>query len=908
MLFAGGSIAGEARTPPLDYQIGTQPLADALQQWAQRSGQALLFDAAELSGLRSRGVQGRHAPDAALEQLLQGLPVKVLHGTPGVYVVRRQAAAPAPAAPRPSTPATPAVAAATGPASVALPTLQVTGSRLPRTSVQTTLPLAVIEREDILRSGHGSLYDLLRQLPGMNSHSPLSSARSGDSMYLPMGAAATTSLDGMGPRATLFLVNGRRLPRYPMVSLEQGALTDLGGIPLSFVERIELVRGGASAIYGADAISGVVNIILRDHADGPEAMLQTGTSSHGDGAQNRLQAATGGTTRSGDRWFIGADLLRAEHVAGHRRAWNANDSPYPIGLLTGNGYYVPAPLCGAPLRKDDDGCWFDSARARSLQPASTATALYARFRHEGEQGHYAYAEARASQTLQRLELGPTAVGLNLRNGMVINHVFQEAGSVRTRVRALEADLAVGLGRDQPGRHWEAGLSRQRSQVHLSTKGTVHSARLQDALREGFIPGFTELPPQLAAQLFPTIHNRGRTEQWQAWWGVQRDLFALPGGNAQLASGIDLRRETWTARPDALLGKGELALALPVEQRQLSRQSNAAYTELGLPLARSLRLDLAARWDRDGRYRDFSPRAGLRWTPSSSWSFLLSSGESYRAPSLFERRRPPAYFGMRTLRASPALPPCTLETAQGCMVDVQVAENPTLAAETARSHSLGASWTPNDALSLTLTHNVVELRNEILALRPEDASWESATWNLDGSGHLQGVRLSFDNLGRTVSRNWVLRGDYRIGQVDSGQWRFTVDALHQQELRRFRRNSTTMDLLGYSTPDTAGTLGVQWQDPRWDIALRANYRGSTLAWLPEQPCPAGQHDDGHCRNPDQLRWDLHLGRSFGPRFSAALDVHNLFDAQPVNYIPDNGTLVPGLDDPLGRYLRLTLTFR
>ncbi|KAG1075167.1 hypothetical protein G6F40_017408 [Rhizopus arrhizus] len=90
----------------------------------------------------------------------------------------------------------------------------------------------------------------------MNGLPAMSSARSGDSQYLPVGAAATTSLDGMGPRATLFLVNGRRLPRYPMVSLEQGGLTDLGGIPLSFVERIALVRGGASAIYGADAMSG----------------------------------------------------------------------------------------------------------------------------------------------------------------------------------------------------------------------------------------------------------------------------------------------------------------------------------------------------------------------------------------------------------------------------------------------------------------------------------------------------------------------------------------------------------------------------------------------------------------------------------------------------------------------------
>ena len=114
------------------------------------------------------------------------------------------------------------------PPQVELAPIHVTGSRLPRTSVQTTLPVTIIDRDDILRSGYGSLFDLLRHLPGMNGHPAMSTSRSGDSQYLPVGAATTTSLDGMGPRATLFLVNGRRLPRYPMVSLEQGGLTDLG--------------------------------------------------------------------------------------------------------------------------------------------------------------------------------------------------------------------------------------------------------------------------------------------------------------------------------------------------------------------------------------------------------------------------------------------------------------------------------------------------------------------------------------------------------------------------------------------------------------------------------------------------------------------------------------------------------
>lgn len=899
--------AGEA-TPAAEYRIAAGPLVPALQQWARQSGVALLYDARELGDLRTDGAHGALPAAAALKQLVAGMPVNILRTPTGGYVLRRHAqpspavlAAPPARVPSPSPPP---------PVQVELAPVRVTGSRLPRTSVQTTLPVTVIERSDILRSGYGTLFDLLRHLPGMNGHPPLSTSRSGDSLYLPVGAAATTSLDGMGPRATLFLVNGRRLPRYPMVSLEEGGLTDLGGIPLSFVERIELVRGGASAIYGADAMSGVVNIILRDQADGPEGMLQSGVSGRGDGQQYRVQAATGGVRDGGDRWFAGIDLHRMQHVAGDRRDWHAETSLYPIGLILADGSYYPASRCTAPLQEKEDGCWFDSARPRSLQPAADTLSAYLRYRHERGEGRYAYVEARASHSRQHFELGPTAVALNFNRGAILNVVLQEGGEVRPHVHASEGDITVGLGRERAGRSWEAGLSAQRSQVDLTTDGTVRTERLLEATRTlDFLPGFSTLPPGLAAELFPTIHNRGRTEQWQGWWGVQRELLTLPGGAAQLATGIDLRHERWVSLPDPLLGKGELALGLPVEQRRLARQSSAAYAELGLPLASSLRLDVAARLDRDGGDTAFSPRAGLRWSPSPHWSFLLASGRGYRAPSLFERRRPPAYFGLQGLPPSDALPPCARPLrGGGCAVDVRVVENDALGAETSRSHSLAASWTPDDRFSLSLTHNIVELRNEILALQPGDALWNPDTWELDEQGRLRALNLSFDNIGRTTSRNWVLRGEYRIDAGSNGQWLFSLDGLAQQELRRDRSHGTSVDLRGHATPARAGILNVQWQNPNWDIAVRGNRVGRTRAWLAGEDCPQQQRDQRRCMNPAQLRWNLHVARRLSPRLVAALDVHNLLDTQPVNYLVGSGGQMPGLDDPLGRYFLLTLQFR
>ncbi|MNN46022.1 hypothetical protein D3C81_1603810 [compost metagenome] len=143
---------------------------------------------------------------------------------------------------------------------------------------------------------------------------------------------------------------------------------------------------------------------------------------------------------------------------------------------------------------------------------------------------------------------------------------------------------------------------------------------------------------------------------------------------------------------------------------------------------------------------------------------------------------------------------------------------------------------------------------------------------------------------------------------NGQWLFSLDALKQQELRRDRGHGESVDLRGHATPANAGILNVQWQNPSWDIALRGNRVGRTRAWLAGEACAQEQHDQRRCMNPAQLRWNLHLARRLSPRVIAALDVHNLLDTRPVNYLVGSGGQMPGLDDPLGRYFLLTLQFR
>ncbi len=155
---------------------GAGPLVPALQQWARQSGTALLFDAREL------GVCAPMAPvasdtGASLKQLVAGLPVNILRTSSGAFC---RAAGPCRACQAAGAftalrlPRRPPPRSADTPHEVELAPIHVTGSRLPRSSVQTTLPVTTIDRDDIPRSGYGNLFDLLRHLPGMNGHPAMS--------------------------------------------------------------------------------------------------------------------------------------------------------------------------------------------------------------------------------------------------------------------------------------------------------------------------------------------------------------------------------------------------------------------------------------------------------------------------------------------------------------------------------------------------------------------------------------------------------------------------------------------------------------------------------------------------------------------------------------------------------------
>lgn len=164
--------------------------------------------------------------------------------------------------------------------------VEVTGSNIKRTDVETVAPVDVITREQIEKSGQPTIAEVLRNVPANSGNSYNESF---SNSFAP--GASGISLRGLGQKATLVLINGRRTAGYGFAQNLQDTFVDLNSIPSAAVERIEVLKDGASAIYGSDAIAGVVNVILRKDYKGIEMSAGAGTAA---GKNDYRFSATGG--------------------------------------------------------------------------------------------------------------------------------------------------------------------------------------------------------------------------------------------------------------------------------------------------------------------------------------------------------------------------------------------------------------------------------------------------------------------------------------------------------------------------------------------------------------------------------------------------------------------------------------
>ena len=232
----------------------------------------------------------------------------------------------------------------------ALETIVVTGSRIPRTAVQGPAPVVTITADDIKNNGFATVVEVMSSLTQNLGSLDNNQATDGFSP-----GAQAVDLRGLGPNHTLVLVNGRRIADYPQSYGGNSNFTDISSIPTSLIDRVEILSGSASAVYGSDAISGVINFILKKKVDGTTIDFRAGDDQHGGGDSQRLTLTTGYSNDRFDSVF-GVELFNQQPLWAYQRNFTNSRLDSPAD---------PSDIMASPVftRIDVDGNYLDPGQA-----------------------------------------------------------------------------------------------------------------------------------------------------------------------------------------------------------------------------------------------------------------------------------------------------------------------------------------------------------------------------------------------------------------------------------------------------------------------------------------------------------------------------------------------------------------
>ena len=555
---------------------------------------------------------------------------------------------------------------------LAAPTVQrieIAGQALAATGDEAQPGVTVIRAADLARAGITTAEQALRRIVANQSGQGLSQ---GVGAFT--GAIAEADLRGLGADKTLVLLNGRRLANHAY----DASAVDLHAIPMAAVDRIEVLREGASAQHGSGAIAGVINFILRRDMTGIEATAQAEQAQGRGGASRRLSIVSGlgpPGPPDGAGWqaLLALDLRQQQALAGADRAFASPGMP---GART-RGSSFPGDLdgfepslaagCAPPGSVPDavrGACRHDFMRDVDLIPRNRQATLLGQAHGVLGAGHSATLEAlyahnrthnRDTPTPATMLLPdsspfwiagrPSTVFEGVGSGGVVNWLIAPAGRRSHATQATTQRLLAALEGPLGTFNYRAALSHSRSAVRdRLVSGHLDAERVQQALLDGRLNPFGaqtadgQAALQASQLTGPLLQARGDVTSVDARIG--RDWLPLAGGALAVALGIEARREDFSYRLSpsaALLADQALEFASDVRGQ---RQVRAVLGELVAPLTPGLTLNLAARQEHasdSGRVRSLG--AGLRWRPVRSLLLRLSASRDFRAATLYELHAP-----------------------------------------------------------------------------------------------------------------------------------------------------------------------------------------------------------------------------------------------------------------------------
>ena len=648
----------------------------------------------------------------------------------------------------------------------------VTGTRLQAVDLETSLPISVIGSDYLASTGDISLAEALRTLPYNNLGAAAEGIFAGARLSF-----GFVDLRGLGPQRTLVLVNGRR----PALSAQtDGEAFNLNNIPLSAVDRVEVLRDGASAVYGSDAIGGVVNVILRQQFEGWQVHAGLAESDDG-GADERYLALTGGLQRASWGIDFAAEHTERDPVLDVERNRDGGQTVVygnPVGDpgtwfaqdWFGDGTSVPGPLNADPacpqellLPLDDWAaihpdtgelagpesqslCSLLLSPGNEFSPEVDANRLYFGGHRSGGRGaeftfSLLYSELEASMQVTTggalpdlIDAGnPVNPGYDPSSGGAPWPVSMYYGlhQLGDRVHAVDSEYLDGAGAllipIGPG-ELEFAVQYGQEDIGQRVENLARVSGIRAAIDQGrFDPFAAENDPLDVDGFRYTQKDRTETRQWGADFTWRSEF--LPGltGHRPVAyaAGVEYRREEFAHVADPANLAEDVFGWFPGDYSvDAGRGVTSAFFELEWPLGDPLSANYAGRYDAysEPDAGEFTNKLSLRWHPGEAWVFRAGWGQGFRAPSLFEiaaPRVPSLAFGVfDTLRCASAGGNPLHPACFPVVVRTSADANPDLQPETSTQWSAGLAWQPTDTLHLTLDFWDIEVSDQIDTLPPQ----------------------------------------------------------------------------------------------------------------------------------------------------------------------------------------------
>jgi iron complex outermembrane receptor protein len=498
--------------------------------------------------------------------------------------------------------------------------VEVTGTSIKRVDAETALPVQVITRDDIQKSGATTAMELIDRISAAQSLGNFNNALGEGTTAVGFNGA---SLRGLGTQRTLVLLNGRRIAPYALsnTSSPSAAGADLNAIPLSAIERIEVLKDGASAVYGADAVGGVINFILRKDYQGAEATFSYLDSQHGGGATRRLNGTAGWgdlatqkfnafltvdylsqlSLRATDRQIshtaylpqFGVDRTSGNTIPANIGQSAADFGPNATGVPFSGTHNPGNPAClppfSFPRTPSDLQCRFDFAATIDTIPPSDQINVLGKFTWQINPDHQAFVEASYFHGDFTQRTSPTPISSSFTINPVLlfpNSPFYPAAYVaslggdntqpiRLSYRGLEFGprtdeaksdtyrVVAGLTGVIGGWDYQAAVRyTENKQVDAYTDGYLSEKAFLPILASGVINPFGFNTPAVIALVDSKAHITGdastnKAKDYGADVKFSNEIYQLPAGPLALAAGAEVRHEYLSLINSEFLSSGDI---------------------------------------------------------------------------------------------------------------------------------------------------------------------------------------------------------------------------------------------------------------------------------------------------------------------------------------------------------------